>query len=328
MNKDVKKGIAFKKTAIGKYLISNSGILVGLVVIILFFTIATDKFFTDTNIINVLRQISVNAIVAFGMTYVILIGGIDLSVGSIMAVTGCLGVIMCVAGVPVIIAMLVAVILGIIIGFINGFVISKMKLPAFIATLAMMTIASGTAKLITGGKPTRFENEFFEAIGNGYLGPIPIPVIIMAIVFIIMAIILNKSKFGRFVYAVGGNRQAAEFSGIKITRVEIKVYTLSGLLAGLAGVITASRMSSGQPTAGEGQELDAIAAVVLGGTSFVGGEGHIGGTIIGALIIGILNNGLNLIQVSSYWQLVVKGVVIILAVYVDMIRKGREKKHV
>ncbi|MGI5849282.1 MAG: ABC transporter permease [Christensenellales bacterium] len=315
------KGVAFSRNPIVKFVKTNLAMLIGLIVMYIIFAVCNDKFFTVSNFINVLRQISINSIVAFGMTYAILITGIDLSVGSIMAVTGCLSVLMIVNGISIPIAFAAALVLGIIIGFINGFIIAKGQMPAFIVTLAMLTIARGSAYLMTGGKPTRISLPAFENIGNGYLGPIPIPVIITIICLILASLLLNRTIFGRNVYAIGGNREAAKFSGINIDKVEIAVYAISGFLASLAGVIVAARLSSAQPTAGEGQELDAIAAVVLGGTSFSGGYGKIGGTMIGALIIGFLSNGLNMIQVNFYWQLVVKGIVILAAVYFDTFKK-------
>ncbi len=305
-----------------KYVRLNLGMLITLFVLAAFFTIMSKNFLTGSNILNVLRQISMNAIIAFGMTYVILIGGIDLSVGSIVAVAQTAAVGMMMNGVDIPISILFGVAAGGVLGLTNGAVIAKIKVPPFIATLAMMTIARGLAYVYTGGRPMRFDNETFYSLGNGYIGPLPIPVIIMIVCLIITSYVLNKTKFGRHVYAIGGNREAARFSGVHLTRIELVVYSLSGLMAGLSGVILAARMSSAQPISGQGFELDAIAAVVLGGTSLAGGVGTVGGTIIGALVIGVLNNGLNLIQVPFYWQLIIKGLVIILAVTVDTVKKN------
>ncbi len=302
---------------------NNSGILIAFIILCIFFSITSEAFLTSANILSVLRQISINAIIALGMTLIILIRGIDLSVGSIVAVSGTFSVGLLVDGFSIPIAICISLLLAIAIGFINGFITSKGKMPSFIVTLAMMTMARGLAYVYTGGLPLRYDaSPVFNAIGNGYIGPIPVPIIIMIVCVIIISILLNRTKFGRYVYAIGGNPEAARFSGINIKRIEIIVFTISGFFAGLAGIILASRLSSGQPTAGQGFELDAIAAVVLGGTSFNGGIGKISGTIIGALIIGVLSNGLNLMHVPFYYQLIIKGAVIIGAVYIDSIKKN------
>lgn len=276
------------------------------------------------NMFNILRQISTNMLIACAMTMVIILGGIDLSVGSIIALSGVIAA-GCVSRyeLPIAVALIAGVLVGVVIGVFNGFVICKTTIPPFIVTLATMNIARGLAKVYTGGSPVRVVTKEWQFIGAGYIGPVPVPVIIMIIAIIITALMMNKTKLGRHIYAVGGNTQAAEFSGIKVARVKFIVHAYAGLMAGLAGIILASRMYSGQPTAGEGAEMDAIAAVVVGGTSMAGGSGKIGGTIIGALIIGVLNNGLNLMNVNSFWQDVVKGVVILLAVFIDYIRNRK-----
>ncbi|MHB1314510.1 MAG: ABC transporter permease [Christensenellales bacterium] len=319
MRDDLKSII--QNNGISRYFKSNAGILIGLLLLCTFFTINTSTFLTQNNLLNVLRQISMNAIVAVGMSYTILVVGVDLTIGATVGATGCLTVIMFVNGIPLAICFLCSIVMGLIIGACNGLLISFIKMPAFIATLAMQTVVRGVAYAITEGKPTRFDNEFFYSIGNGYLGPIPIPVIIMFVIIIIASLVLNKTRFGRRMYAVGGNKEAALFSGINNNRVIISVYLISGALAALTGIVMASRLSSGQPIAGEGMEPDAIAAAVLGGTSFSGGIGKIGGTLIGALIIGVLNNGLNLMQVPFFWQYIVKGLVIILAIALDIAKK-------
>ena len=276
------------------------------------------SFFTRQNIFNVLRQISTNLFLACGMTMVIILGGIDLSVGSIIALSGCISA-GCVAryNLPLPIALLMGLLVGLLVGMFNGAVISKTTIPAFIVTLATMNIAKGLAYVYTGGSPVRVVTKEWQFLGAGYVGIFPTPVVILVIVLIITAIIMNKTKMGRHMYAVGGNQQAAEFSGIKVEKVKFFVHAFSGLMAGLAGIVLASRMYSGQPT-GDGAEMDAIAAVVVGGTSMAGGSGKIGGTIIGGLIIGVLNNGLNLLNVNSFWQYVVKGAVLLIAVIFDI----------
>ena len=311
------------------YFKENAGIIVALLVLCVFLSVnpmTSFSFLTQKNVFNVLRQISTNLYLACGMTMVIILGGIDLSVGSIIALSGCLAA-GCVSryNLPIAVAILVGILVGLVVGMFNGWVIAKTTIPPFIVTLATMNIAKGLAYVYTGGSPVRVVTKEWQFVGAGYIGPVPTPVVILVLVLIITAIIMNKTKLGRHLYAVGGNAQAAHFSGISVSKVKFLVHTYSGIMAGLAGIVLASRMYSGQPTAGEGAEMDAIAAVVVGGTSMAGGSGKIGGTIIGALIIGILNNGLNLMNVNSFWQYVVKGCVILLAVYVDYVRNKKSK---
>lgn len=315
--------------AVKIYFKENLGIIVAFLVLCVFLSVfpkTSGSFFTRQNIFNVLRQISTNLFLACGMTMVIILGGIDLSVGSIIALSGCISA-GCVAryNLPLPIALLMGLLVGPLVGMFNGAVISKTTIPAFIVTLATMNIAKGLAYVYTGGSPVRVVTKEWQFLGAGYVGIFPTPVVILVIVLIITAIIMNKTKMGRHMYAVGGNQQAAEFSGIKVEKVKFFVHAFSGLMAGLAGIVLASRMYSGQPTAGDGAEMDAIAAVVVGGTSMAGGSGKIGGTIIGGLIIGVLNNGLNLLNVNSFWQYVVKGVVILLAVFLDYFRNKGKK---
>ena len=309
--------------AVKIYFKENLGIIVAFLVLCVFLSVfpkTSGSFFTRQNIFNVLRQISTNLFLACGMTMVIILGGIDLSVGSIIALSGCISA-GCVAryNLPLPIALLMGLLVGLLVGMFNGAVISKTTIPAFIVTLATMNIAKGLAYVYTGGSPVRVVTKEWQFLGAGYVGIFPTPVVILVIVLIITAIIMNKTKMGRHMYAVGGNQQAAEFSGIKVEKVKFFVHAFSGLMAGLAGIVLASRMYSGQPTAGDGAEMDAIAAVVVGGTSMAGGSGKIGGTIIGGLIIGVLNNGLNLLNVNSFWQYVVKGAVLLVAVVFDVI---------
>lgn len=297
----------------------KSGPLIGLIFLIAVLSILSPNFLTVNNILNVLRQVSINALIAFGMTFVILTGGIDLSVGSILALAGAITGGLLASGMDPLLAVLVGILIGFTLGAINGFIITKGKVAPFIATLATMTIYRGLTLVYTDGRPiTNFtESTFFNSIGRGYVLGIPIPVIIMIIIFIISYFILRKTTFGKSVYAIGGNEEASRLSGIKVDRIKIIVYSISGALAALAGIILTSRLNSAQPTAGASYELDAIAAVVLGGTSLSGGKGRIFGTLVGALIIGVLNNGLNLLNVSSFYQQVVKGGVILLAVLLD-----------
>lgn len=298
---------------------TEMGPLIGLVIIIIILGILSDKFFTLSNIFNLLRQISVNALIAFGMTFVILTAGIDLSVGSLLALGSALTAGLLSSGMDPILAVLLGLLIGFSLGALNGIIIAKGKVAPFIATLATMTIFRGATLVYTDGKPITglSDSVFFEMIGKGYLFGIPFPAIIMIVVFIILFFVLRNTVFGRQVYAIGGNEEASTLSGIKSDRVKIWVYAITGMLSVLAGIIIMSRLNSAQPTAGTMYELDAIAAVVIGGTSLAGGRGKITGTLIGALIIGVIDNGLNLLNISSFYQQIVKGGVILLAVMLD-----------
>lgn len=303
----------------GKEMLGKLGPLLGLLLIVVVITILNPSFMTTDNILNILRQVSISALIAFGMTFVILTGGIDLSVGSTLALTGAVSATMLASGMDPILTMLAALTLGAILGAVNGVIIAKGKVAPFIATLATMTIYRGLTLVYTDGRPVSdLGNEIsFQMLGKGYFFGIPVPVCTMILAFIALYIIMHKTTFGRRVYAVGGNEHAAKLSGINVDRVKIAVYSLTGMLAALSALILTSRLNSAQPTAGTSYELDAIAAVVLGGTSLTGGRGWIFGTLVGALIIGVLNNGLNLIGVSSFFQQVVKGIVILIAVLID-----------
>lgn len=295
--------------------------IIGLGIFSLIISLMNDRFLTVSNVLNILRQTSINSIIAAGMTFVILTGGIDLSVGSTLAYSGAIAALLISKGMSPLIAVLAALALGAAIGMLNGVIISKGKLQPFIVTLATMTVFRGATLVFTDGKPisTGYEAnaELYSQIGNGYVGALPIPIIIMIFVFAIGYYILTQTTIGRYVYALGGNEEATKLSGVNTDKIKIFVYGVSGFFAALAGIIITARLSSAQPTAGQGYELDAIAAVVLGGTSLAGGIGTIMGTVVGALIIGILNNALNLMNVSSYYQLLVKGVVILVAVLID-----------
>ncbi|MBN2979959.1 ABC transporter permease [Cohnella algarum] len=293
--------------------------LIGILLLaVIVLSIVSDAFLTFTNLMNVLRQVSINGILAVGMTFVILTAGIDLSIGSMMAVSAVIAASI-VSYNPdlAIVALLAGMLASGALGGVSGTMSAKLNVAPFVATLAMMTIARGIALIYTNGRPIVIDSPSFKFLGQGYLGPIPFPVVLFILVTVIMSIILYKTKFGRYIFAVGGNENAAHISGIRVSRVKIWVYVINGLLAGLAGVLLASRISSGQPNSGMGYELDAIAAVVIGGTSLFGGRGSMLGTIVGVLIIGVINNGLNLLDVSSYWQQIIKGVIIAGAVILD-----------
>lgn len=315
------------KNGVVKYFKDNIGIIIALLAMCIFLVIfptTRSTFLTPKNVFNILRQNASNLFLATGMTMVIILGGIELSVGSVIALSGVVAA-GCVVnfGLPEIAGFLAAIGVGALVGMFNGFVICKTDIPPFIVTLASMNITKGIALVLTGGSPIRCMTDMFKFPGAGYVGPFPTPVILMIIVFVIAAMIVNRTQLGRHIYAVGGNAQAAKFSGINVQKVKFIVYTYTGIMSGIAGVVVASRLYSGQPTAGDGAEMDAIAAVVVGGTSMSGGSGRLGGTLIGVLIIGVLNNGLNLMGVDSNWQYIVKGFVILLAVYVDFIRNKK-----
>ena len=303
---------------------NNVGILSVLVLLCVIVSIATSKFLKPNNLISVLRQISINAYIALGMTLIIILGHIDLSVGAIVAMSGTLTVGFIVTqGLPIPVAILLGILLGMVAGLISGMIVTYFRVPAFIITMAMMNVCSGVAYVYSGGQATRINDDFFSAIGTGYLfNTIPLPVVYMIILIIVISFLLGKTKFGTYIYAIGGNREAARLSGVPIKKVEIAVFTISGVLSAFAGLVLCSRMYSGQPSVGNGYELDAIAACVLGGTSMSGGKGRISGTIFGSMVIGVISNGLNLIGVSSYWQLIVKGLIIACAVLLDS-QKGK-----
>ncbi|MCC4722316.1 ABC transporter permease [Salinicoccus sp. RF5] len=293
--------------------------LVGLTLLVIVITIMNQQFLSPDNLLNLLRQVSINGLIAFGMTFVILTGGIDLSVGSILAFSSAMTALLITSGIDPVFAMLLGCVVGLLAGAVNGLLVTVGGMAPFIATLATMTIYRGATLVVTDGRPITGlgDSLLFQMFGKGYFFGIPVPAVTMIVIFIILYIVLNKTIFGRRTYAIGGNETAAALSGIKVNRTKIMIYALSGLMSAIAGIILASRLDSAQPTAGETYELDAIAAVVLGGTSLMGGKGRIVGTLIGVLIIGVLNNGLNLIGVSSFYQQIIKGLVIVIAVLID-----------
>lgn len=299
------------------------GIYIALLLLVILMSIIAPNFFSIKNGLNIAQAVSINAVIASGMTVVILTAGIDLSVGSIVAASGVATVLLLNGDAPVAIAALAAILIGALIGLVNGAIIAYLALPAFIVTLGALTYTRGIAYSMHGG-PVQIAGESgIESIGNGSIGGVPMPVIIMIFVYWFFWFLLERTKFGRHVYAVGGNPQAARLSGINVKKVLMSVYVISGVTAGLGGLIFASRVRSGQVTAGVGYELDAITAVILGGTSLFGGRGRIFGTLIGALLIGVLSNGLVLLGVPIYTQLMIKGAVVILAVAIDTLRSKR-----
>ena len=316
------------------YLIKFQSII-ALMLMCIVLSFLSDSFLSGENAWNVMRQISVNVIISVGMTLVILTGGIDLSVGSILALSGAVTAGLLKFGTEItdmnlfigftlLGALVGGTLSGTVLGWFNGFTITRFKVPPFVATLAMLTIARGLTMLLTGGFPITALGDNFAFIGTGWFLGIPMPVWISAVIVLAAVVLTNKTTLGRHIYAIGGNETAAALSGLKIKKVKMIVYAIAGALAGIGGIIVTSRLDSAQPNAGFGFELDSIAAVVIGGTSLSGGKGTIMGTVQGALIIGILNNGLVLLNVSPFWQQVIKGFVILLAVVIEKFNSKEE----
>jgi ribose transport system permease protein len=307
----------------GKELKKEFVTFLGFLGLCLLMTLASDKFLDYDNLVNIIRQVAINGILAVGMTFVILTSGIDLSVGSVMAIASTvMAGAMINFGMPPTVAVLLGIGVGAIFGLINGTLIAYAKMPPIIVTLAMMEIPRGLALLYTGGYPLAGLPEGFSFLGRGYLfNIIPMPVIVMLVIYAIAYIILNHLPMGRYIYAIGGNEEAVRLSGVKVNKYKIIAYLTSGLTAAISGMVLTSRLMSGQPMAGVGFELDAIAAVVLGGTDIAGGRGNILGTFLGVLIMGVLSNGLNLMGVSPYVQRVLKGLIILLAIYFSSKKK-------
>jgi ribose/xylose/arabinose/galactoside ABC-type transport system permease subunit len=293
------------------------GLAIALAILMAALSIAKPNFLTVANLVNLVRQISINGILATGVTFVLLTGGVDLSLGSVVALAGVVAACFAHPDQSVFVGVLAGVAAGTLCGAVNGWVVARGRIAPFVVTLGMMTAARGLALLISGGKPVSNLSTAFTRIGGGDVVSVPVPIVIFFAVAVLAHIFLNNTRLGRYVYAAGGNRNAALASGVNVSGIKIIAYTLCGTLAGLAGVVLASRITTGQPNAGIGYELDAIAAVVIGGTSLNGGVGGVGGTILGALLIGVLNNGMDLLNVSSYYQQVLKGLIIVGAVWLD-----------
>lgn len=320
-----------------KRIISKYGIYFVFIIMVIAMSFASPVFLTPRNLMNVVRQVSVIGLISLGVTLVIISKGIDLSSGSVLAVAAVVAASFGQTGdwhakmfpnlpeMPVIVPLLAALAIGLLCGAINGTLIAKTGIPAFIATLGMMVSARGLALLYTDGRPVSSLTESYQYIGQGYILGIPVPVLIYLAMAFITWVLLNHTKFGKNIYAIGGNIHAAEVSGVNVQRNLIKIYAYAGLLAGLAGMVLSARVNTGQPGMGVSYELDAIAATTIGGTSHSGGIGTIGGAFVGALILGVLNNGLNLLGVSAYWQQIIKGCIIVGAVIIDM-RKNAKKK--
>lgn len=316
---------ALNKKMTPRQFIEKFATLIGLFIVILIFAMLKPKFLDVNNIFNLLRQASINGLLALGMTFVVLTGGIDLSVGSILGASGIFAALVAQNhSIPWFVAVLVGLGIGFFLGSINGIVVSWLKVPAFVATLGMLSIARGVTYLASNAQPVPGLSAGFLKIGGGSVGIIPIPVLILAFVFLICSILIYRCKYGRYIFGVGGNAKAARVSGINVKKITWSAYMIAGVLSGLAGVVLTSRVSSGLAMAGQNYETDAIAAVVMGGTSLAGGRGRLWGTLIGVLIIAVLNNGLDMMAVSSYWQLIIKGTIIIAAVMMDSLNSSND----
>ena len=297
-----------------------ASILVGLVVLCIFIATQTDIFLTPNNIYNLLRQISSNLYICAAITLVLIGGGIDLSNGNVVALVTIIAAALLAAGVSVFVTILVCLLAGIIVGAVNGLIISRTTITPFIVTLSMSYVLNGAAYVSTNAQSVSIDNYSFINIGTGYLGPVPYPVIYAIVILVAVQILLKRTKLGRHIYAIGGNETAARFSGIDVKNIRLFLYVFSGLMSAVGGIVLAARSYSGNPQYGSGSALDAIAAVVLGGVSMAGGRGSIVGMLIGSLIIGVIGNGLNLMGIHSFYQMIIKGVIIIVAVYADYLR--------
>ncbi len=315
------EGRETKKASVLSGVGSQLAALLGLIAICVVLSILSPHFPTLSNFFNISRQAAVITIIAIGETFVVLTGGIDLSVGSGVTLTSCAMAMVMISTGQILPGILVGLAVGLLMGLINGLLITKADLPPFIVTLGMLGIAQGVALVITVGQSLFGLPDAFRFVGQGNVGPIPVPLIIVAILFVIFHILLQYNRLGRYILSVGGNEQATRLSGVNVANVKIGAYLISGLTAGIGGIVLASRINSAHPAAGQGMELDAIAAAVIGGTSLMGGEGTIVGTIIGAFMMAVIRNGLNLLNVNAFWQQIVIGLVIIGAVWIDRARK-------
>ncbi len=322
MNSEIVKGKdANKKTFhINPSVMQLISISIFLVMMIVFFASMTDKFFTFGNIVNIIRQITIITLLAFGMTFVILLGGIDLSVGSIVAASGVVAAVVNLSTGSLALTLVAAILSGTIIGMVNGTIITKLKIPDIIATLSMMSIIRGTVMVYTKATPLYGFADNYLSLGQGYIGPVPIPVMITLIIFILCIGVLKLTKFGCHVLAVGGNREVARLSGINVDGIRIAVYAISGTTAAISGILLAARTAAAVPIAGEGYEMDAITAVVLGGTHLFGGRGSVAGTFLGMLVIGFLSNGLILLGVDPFVITILKGFILLVAIAISVRR--------
>lgn len=320
MNADItKNGSEKKRKMTKKQFVASYGSLIGLILLVLIITVIKPRFLDLTNLRNVFRSASIDGLLAVGMTFVVLTGGIDLSVGAVMGCAGMYSAYFAQAslGYPAILAVLIGLLVGVAFGIFNGVCIAYLKVPAFVGTLGAMSVADGLKFLLTDAKPIPNLSDSFKAIGGGSLGFLPIPCLIMIIVLIVCFVLLYKTRYGRYVYAVGGNCNAAHVSGINTKKIICSVYVIAGILSALAGIVMTARVTSGVTSTGDGYETNAIAAVVIGGTSLAGGKGRLWGTIVGILIMQVLSTGLDMLGVNAYYQMLVKGFVVIGAVMLD-----------
>ncbi|MFT4065478.1 MAG: ABC transporter permease [Paraburkholderia sp.] len=320
---DPSSGRTRSVTAFSKWLRHYGGIVCGLILLCVLFAVLSSNFLTLGNLLNVVMQVSIIAILGFGMTYVLLLGDIDLSVGAVMALVGTVAAFAMQHGLHPALAVVLAMASGLLLGFVNGTLTAALTIPSFIVTVATMGVFRGLAYITSAGVPISIDDDRFAALGNASVLGIAIPIWVLLVLLALNHFVLSRTVFGRKAYLAGGNREAALYSGINVKRLRITIFMLSGLMASIGGVLMTSRLYSAQPNAGLGYELDAIAAAVLGGTSLNGGYGTIAGTLIGALIIGVINNGMNLLSVPYFYQLIVKGVVILVAVCIDVQTKKR-----
>lgn len=311
---------------IKKIKIREYGVIIGFVFLCIVISILEPKFFTGKNILNLLRQSSIVGIISVGMTCVIISGNFDVSVGAIAALSGVVVMKLLSMYVPLPIAIILCIIIGMIIGIVNGVAVAKFAVPSLIATMAATIILNGIILLVTGGYPISGKYEAFDIIGNGYIGIIPIPIIIFVLTIIIIYILLQYTKTGRYIYSVGGNEEASNLSGINSDMIKIKVFVISGMLSSIAGIVLTSRLNTATATAGTGYDMDSIASVVIGGTSVLGGEGSVLKTIIGVLFMSVINNAFNLLGVDTYFQFIVKGSIILIAVGLDSYNRKKRVK--
>ena len=305
-------------------ILRNYGLIIIFLAVVVILAIAAPTFRKPMNLLNVVKQASVNGILAFGMMIVVITAGIDLSTGSIVGFSGVCAALFAHPGeYPLIVPVMIGILTGLACGCVNGFLIARMDIPPFIATLGLMTSGRGVALLFSNGRPINDLSDSYLFLGAGYILGIPVPIVILIILAVVMYLLLNNTPFGRHVMAIGGNEQAARISGINVVAVKLGVYAIAGVLSAVAGILMSARISSGQPNLGVGYEMDAVASSVIGGVSLSGGIGTIWGTVCGALVIGIINNGMDLLGINTYWQQIVKGMIIVVAVLLDRLKNRK-----
>lgn len=311
------------KRKMDKINLREYGVVLGFIALCIIITIAAPAFASQKNILNLLRQSSIIGIISAGMTFVIISGNFDISVGAVAALSGAVTMKLAASGYNIYLAILAALIVCGAVGLINGFIVAKVGIPSLITTMAMVSIVKGSMLMLTGGYPITETYAFLDKLGNGYLLGIPIPVILFIVTVIIAHIVLTQTRFGRYVYSVGGNAEASKLNGINVDAYKIKVFMINSVLAGLAGVVLVGRMGTASPAAGDGYDMDAIASVVIGGTSVLGGSGSVLKTVIGVLMMSVINNSFNLLGVDMYFQYIFKGLIILIAVGIDSYSKKR-----